>query len=222
MEEVNCGAYSVTPAGADFRWLTEGPVDFMHIYISPGETDHFILENFERDPRSVTFEDALGCYHPLVCSIGQALCDELAPNDGSNRPFLDDLIHLLLFQILRSHSNVGLSFVRGRHAIAPFRLRQAIDFMIQHLEEPIGLAQIAAIAGISPFHFSRTFRAATGKSPHAYLIEQRIEKATLLMRKCDATLAVIARDTGFSDAGHFSRTFRKLKGCTPREYRRQI
>ena len=218
--DVEQAAYSVVPAGAAFQWLTEGPVDFMHVYFTTAGVDHFVTENFDRDPRSVSLGDQLGGSDPVMAALAVSLGEALAGDEPMGRAYIDDHIHLLLFRLLRLHSNAQLSLAMSRHALAPYKLRRSIDFMLQHLADPIGLADIAAAAETSPFHFSRMFRLATGKAPYAYLIDRRIEEASRLLRQCDLSLAEIARRSGFASPSQFSRMFRRVSGISPSDYRR--
>jgi AraC family transcriptional regulator len=98
-------------------------------------------------------------------------------------------------------------------------VRRAIEFIEANLAGDIRLTDIAAAAGQSLFHFSRTFRSATGLTPHRYLTQARIERAKTLLREGDLPLVVIADEAGFSDQSHMSRVFRRMTGWTPKSFR---
>ncbi|MDQ2765421.1 MAG: AraC family transcriptional regulator [Pseudomonadota bacterium] len=216
--DVPTGAYSVIPAGAAFRWTTEGPVDFTHIYFTPDALNRVIGETFDRDPSRVVLAETLGEQDPLLTTIALSLIEELSGGD-EDCAYLDDLMHLLLCRTLRLHSDVAVIIDRARHALAPFRLRRAIDFIEGNLAAPIGVPEIATACGVSPYHFSRAFRQATGRPPYAFLIERRIARAkTLLATKCDP-LSDIARQCGFASLSQFSRAFRRDAGTTPTLFR---
>ncbi|MGY4395971.1 AraC family transcriptional regulator [Sphingomonas sp. UYAg733] len=216
--DVSSGAYSVIPAGAAFQWATEGPVDFTHIYFTPDALNHMIGETFDRDASRVVLAETLGEQDPLLASLALSLIEEVSGED-SDCAYLDDLMHLLLCRTLRLHSNVTSLGDRARHSLAPFRLRRAIDFIEQNLAAPIGVPEIATACGISPYHFSRTFRQATGRPPYAYLIERRVAHAkTLLAGRCEP-LTDIARQCGFASLSQFSRAFRRDTGKTPTLFR---
>ena len=79
---------------------------------------------------------------------------------------------------------------------------------------------VAALAGVSPYHFARQFRAATGLPPHQYVIMRRVERAKQLMSEgLDLSLAEVAAHAGFSDQSQFSRHFKRLVGITPGQFR---
>lgn len=214
-------AYSVIPAGSAFSWTTEGPVDFAHIYFAPSTLDHVIAEAFDRDPSRITFGDALGEEDLLTGSLALALIDELS-GDDANRAYLDDLMHLLLCRMLRLHANVHDITDRARHALAPFRLRRAFEFIEENIAAPIGVTEMATASGVSPYHFSRAFRQTTGRPPYAYLLDRRIAKAKALLAESDASLTTIARQCGFTSLSQFSRMLRRDTGITPTRFRDQF
>src|SRR4051794_7103824 len=86
--------------------------------------------------------------------------------------------------------------------------------------EPLDVRAVAAVAHISPAHFSRCFRAVFGESPHRYLQRRRVERSMFLLREGDRTVTDICFDVGFSSVGTFSRTFREIVGQTPSAYRK--
>ena len=88
-------------------------------------------------------------------------------------------------------------------------------YVQEHLADPIGVADLAAVAGMSVPHFSRRFRAAAGTSPMRYVTGRRIARAKVLLRDTDQKLASIAAATGFVDAFHFSRVYKRETGRPP-------
>lgn len=83
------------------------------------------------------------------------------------------------------------------------------------------LAQLSAIAGWSPFHLHRAFRALVGETPKCYTQRLRLERAAVLLGSTDRSAADVARAVGFRSPEVFSRAFRRQLGCTPTRYRRR-
>ena len=100
------------------------------------------------------------------------------------------------------------------------RLRRAITFMEDELGNRLSLAQCAAAAAMSRFHFSRRFHEAFGLPPHAYLLQRRIERAADLLRHSRLPVGEIAAQCGFPEQSRFSSAFRRLKGVPPSQWRR--
>jgi AraC-like DNA-binding protein len=98
-------------------------------------------------------------------------------------------------------------------------LLRAKDLVDARYAEPIGVAEMAAAAGLSRAHFSREFRRAFGESPHSYLLTRRLERAAALLRNTDRSVAEICLDVGLTSVGSFTTSFKRNFGKTPTEYR---
>ena len=101
------------------------------------------------------------------------------------------------------------------------RLLRARDAMDRSYTEPLDVPTLARIAHVSPAHFSRTFRATFGETPHRYLQRRRVERAMFLLRESERSVTDVCLAVGFTSLGTFSRTFRDIVGCAPSEYRRR-
>ena len=99
------------------------------------------------------------------------------------------------------------------------RLLRARDAMDRSFAEPLDVPAVAAVAHISEAHFSRTFRAVFGETPHRYLQRRRVERSMFLLRETDRSVTDICLDVGFTSLGTFSRTFRDIVGESPSGYR---
>jgi transcriptional regulator GlxA family with amidase domain len=101
------------------------------------------------------------------------------------------------------------------------RLLRARDAMDRGYAQPLDVPALARIAHVSPAHFSRTFRATFGETPHRYLQRRRVERAMSLLRETERSVTAICFDVGFGSPATFSRTFRAIVGRSPRAYRRE-
>ena len=88
------------------------------------------------------------------------------------------------------------------------------ELLESQLADPPSLEALAAAVNLSPFHFARVFRQATGLPPHAWLLQQRAERARHLVLR-GASLASAAADCGFADQSHMTRIFARQFGFTP-------
>ena len=99
------------------------------------------------------------------------------------------------------------------------RLLRARDAMDRAYAEPLDVRAVAAVAHLSEAHFSRSFRATFGETPHRYLQRRRVERSMFLLRETDRSVTDICFDVGFTSLGTFSRTFREIVGESPSDYR---
>jgi AraC family transcriptional regulator len=95
-----------------------------------------------------------------------------------------------------------------------------LDQIDAELAGALTVAALARTAGLSRFHFIRSFKQATGQSPYHYVLSQRVARARALLQSGDTPIEQIAISVGFSDHAQFSRAFRKLNGTTPRDFRK--
>ena len=98
-------------------------------------------------------------------------------------------------------------------------LRRARDFIDRHYQRPLDLGQLAEVAGVSKFHFARSFEAAYGETPIRYLSRRRIERAQDLLRAANLTVTEVCMLVGFASLGSFSARFTQLVGESPTAYR---
>ena len=94
-------------------------------------------------------------------------------------------------------------------AIGDARLARAIDYIETHLAEPLTVGEIAAVAAMSPSHFARSFKSATGEAVWAFVMRRRTERAREMVARTDLSQAIVAHRCGFSDAGHLRRALRR-------------
>ncbi|WP_446743857.1 helix-turn-helix domain-containing protein [Silvibacterium acidisoli] len=107
-------------------------------------------------------------------------------------------------------------------SMAPHQLRRVNEYVKAHLDKKIILRDMAREAGLSTSHFSRLFRKSSGRTPHQYVLEQRIDHAKSLMADSHHSLLDIAIASGFRTHQHFSKVFHRITGRSPRQYRSQI
>lgn len=98
-------------------------------------------------------------------------------------------------------------------------LRRARDLIDRRYAEPLDLDALATAAGFSRYHFARTFRAAYGETPAAYLTRRRIERAKQLLAGANLTVTEVCHLVGFQSLGSFSSRFSQLVGVSPSVYR---
>ena len=93
------------------------------------------------------------------------------------------------------------------------------EYIEAHLEQPLGLAELAEQAALSGYHFARMFTQSFGLPPHRYVLMRRLQRATELLASSPHELGDIALACGFASASHFSTRFRQHFGATPSQYR---
>ncbi len=108
---------------------------------------------------------------------------------------------------------------RKQNAAEGYRFGAVLEYMMQHLEQPITTEELAELVYMQPTYFIKRFKAAYGLPPIAYLGRLRLYKAMEYLASTDLAIDKIAQEIGITDASYFARVFRKHCGVTPSEYR---
>jgi AraC family transcriptional regulator len=214
------GAIILVPAGTPGRVRWSGGFDWLHIYLEPGLVARVAVEVFGVDPARLTVPplDILALPH-LRAAMG-AVDVELISGGAGGPLAAESLANVLAVHLLR-HCLAPRRPERGRDGALPRgRLRAVAEYIEGHLDASPTLGQMAAVARLSPYHFARQFKAATGLPPHQYVIVRRVERAKqLLQAETSLSLAEVAAHAGFSDQSQLCRHFKRLVGVTPRWFR---
>jgi AraC family transcriptional regulator len=219
--DAQVGSLTLVPAGSSYSWTTEGPIGFAHLYLRPGQVDHVLTEEFDRDPRSVELVDKLGSELPLLSAMLKGMLEQVEHPSFSSRLVLDTLLHSVIVHLLSACSTLSAESTFAQHTMSPRRLRRVLDFIESNLATDIELEDLASVAGSSRFHFSRAFRDATGFPPYRYLIHRRIDAAKTMLLEDELSIAEIAQQCGFKSRSQFAVMFRRVFGTSPGRFRRE-
>jgi AraC family transcriptional regulator len=99
------------------------------------------------------------------------------------------------------------------------RLRRVTGFIQDNLNRQLTLLDLSAVVHMSPYHFARLFKQSTGVPPHRFVVEQRIARASALLREPQLSIGEVGRLVGFRTPSHFTAAFRRMTGITPSAYR---
>ncbi len=214
------GTSWLVPAGTHETQLElDGPLTCIHLFLPKTLLDHSALADYGIDPARTRLAYAGGVSDPVLTNVGGALHGFLRRGaQPTDRLFVDGIRASLAAHLLGSYA-----VDRWQSAITPTlhqqRFKRVLDFIEAHLSREISLERLAAEACLSPYHFSRQFRASTGMSPHRYVTHRRIQAAQKMLLSTACPLVQIAIDAGFGCQANFTRVFRKSTGMTPGQYR---
>lgn len=219
---VEPGELCVVGAGSaptELCWQSQGrgrSLDVVELYLDPAGLSE------SRSPSGpVSIEPVWQVLRdPLLGELLTGIASELDRPESDQELFGDLATTLFALQLQRAHGVTSQASEKPlRGGLSPFALRSVREYVAAHLASAIRLQRLAAVAGLSPFHFSRAFKASTGMSPHSYLLHCRIAEAKRLLSCTTLAAAEIARRTGFTSPGQFSARFRASTGMTPSSFR---
>ena len=124
------------------------------------------------------------------------------------------------FSVQLGESAHRLLFATATHE--PEAVRHAKAFIHEHLAEPMSLETVASKVSVSPFHFCKLFKRATGLTFTDFVNRARVEKAKRLLMRPDARITEVAYDVGFQSLSHFNRSFRRIASESPSEFRSRM
>jgi AraC family transcriptional regulator len=134
-----------------------------------------------------------------------------------------DPVHPTVAKVLGRMSPVcpSVAGTRASPVLSRWQITRVFAHIATHFDHVIHTEDLAALVRLSPFHFSRVFRATFGAPPHRYISLTRVECAKLLMRDTDVPLGQIAAECGMADQAHFNKLFRRFVGTSPGAWRRE-
>ena len=155
---------------------------------------------------------------PLISQVALTVANEI---DGgfADGILADALNTALAVQVMRRFVNPSAMMLEPVNGLSRERLKRVRDYIETHLNDRLTLADLAGVACLSIYHFSRSFKQAVGAGPQRYVMRQRIERAKTLLRRTNLPLASIALEVGFTDQSHLTSIFRRETGITPGRFR---
>jgi AraC family transcriptional regulator len=194
----------------------EAPVRNVQILQSPDIYEQLVSDMVRGGV--IGFEPRSGLHDPLVSQIALNIANEM---EGGflDRILADALNTALAVQITRLFVDPSAITLAPSNGLSSERLKRVQDYIEAHLDDRLTLTELAGVACLSPYHFSRSFKEATGVGPQRYVIQRRLERAKTLMRRTNQPLALIAQEAGFADQSHLTSIFRREMGVTPGRFR---
>jgi AraC family transcriptional regulator len=216
------GTIFLAPAGVEEEISVAGVHEqVLHLYL-PQQTFNSLAsdDTFRPDPYSLRYLSDI--QDDMIREIGRAILSELAAESSAGRMFAEASALALAARLAHSYAEPAPSRPRGlrSYRLDEARLRRVQDYVAENLDQEITVAQLANVARLSPFHFARMFRAATGVAPARYVSQQRLQSAKMMLADGKRSLSDIAFRCQFSSQTSFHRAFLRATGVTPGEYQR--
>lgn len=156
---------------------------------------------------------------PAIADLLIMIEQELARPGLETRLLVEGLLRAVALMLAR-HDGGRRDGPSDRIVMTKARLNRVFDFVEDQLDSSIGLVDMAGLAGLSPFHFSRAFKESVGVSPYKYVRSRRLARAQMLLAAGDMPLTEIALACGFANQSHFTAAFTQCTGMSPGNYRR--
>ncbi len=199
-------------------------IEAIHIYV-PTVVFARLMDDYNLPAaaeRSIRY--SCGVQDEVINQIGLSVLAEMRCPTAAGRMLVETSSLLLAARLAHTHSETELIRrpISSRHRLHDGRLRRVLAYIEEHLAEDITVADLANVACLSIFHFTRAFAATMGVPPHRYVSGRRLESANAMIATGRASLSEIALACQFSSESNFTRAFRRAMGMTPAAYRRTL
>jgi AraC family transcriptional regulator len=154
---------------------------------------------------------------PLIEQMGVALQQETLAVGAAGRDYADAMAIALSAHLARRYSSTPMASPIGK--LITQQTQQIQEYVQTHLIEDLSVERLAQVVQLSPGHFATLFKRQIGLTPHQYVVQQRLERACLLLRHSDLPILTIVHQVGLQTQSHFTRLFRQHLGLTPKQYR---
>jgi AraC family transcriptional regulator len=201
-----------------FHWHQEAK--FLQLYLEPTLLTQVGAQLCSLDCIELV-PQLTACLDPLIYQIAIALKTELETNKTGSRLYADTMANALAVHLLSRYSTRTPIIQNNSEGLQKQKLKQVIAYIDEYLDRDLSLAELAAIVGLSTYHFARLFKKSTGISPHQYHIRCRVERAKQLLLAHELTIADIAQAVGFASQGHLNYHFKRFVGITPKAFLQQ-
>jgi AraC family transcriptional regulator len=214
------GNLYLLPAGTRDRLGWNTPTDRVVMTLESAA----IARAFEETAHRPAFElvERWTMHDDHLARLMLALQADLDDGSPAGRLYGESISLAIAVYLARRYGVPGHEPRRHRLGMPDHRLRLVLEYVRANLNRDIRLADLAAVAGMSPHYFATLFRQSTGRSPHAYVLASRVERAKQLLRNSRLTALDVALLVGFEDASHFSKVFKRVAGVTPSDFRRAL
>jgi AraC family transcriptional regulator len=214
---VKQGDLVLVPAGQSTYWRgpTDRPLSNLALYLQPKLVVQ-MATSADLNPDRIELMDCFSRSDPHLYQIAMMLLGELKSGGIMGELYVESLTQVLVIHLLRHYSSLQPTIV-DRYSLTPGRLKGAIDYIHAHLDSDLSMVQIASSVNTGPTHFARLFKTTTGISLHQYVIQQRVERAKLLLETTDLSISHIAAQVGFANPSHLTYHCKRQTGMTPRQ-----
>lgn len=222
-----------SPEFSGIRWIRPGT-----LWIMPQGTRHAVRFEGRVEGLALAFDPVR--FDNLVQSAGGKSSTQIVQSVAASPPKVEHLMRALEYESNQpsTHDSFGLECIAtaialalSQHAVAtaipskagprlaPRQIRAVQSYVEERLEHSIVLTELAATAGLSPFHFLRAFKQSLGVTPGQYVLDRRMERARALLTSSRLSVAEVGICVGFAHSSHFTRAFRRAAGMAPSMFR---
>ena len=210
------GALTFVPAGSQRHcWATAANLKYVVLFFHPrlGEA----MEEVELVGR---LEAQINTEDDVVRTLLTRIARDIELEAPPEATYMEEAVALVARRLLRPRVEPLVDPCGRRQRLCRRSLERLSDYVDANIAKDISLGELASLLEMSVYSFARAFKASMGVPPYRFVLQRRVERAEVLLRTTDMTIAAIAFAVGFSSQSHLTTTFRRVTGVTPHAYRR--
>ncbi|HEV3357896.1 MAG TPA: AraC family transcriptional regulator [Pseudonocardiaceae bacterium] len=196
------------------RWRGEARTLTTHVFLPTSLLERTAVDLHGPAAAQLDWPDALAIDDPVLAAVVGGLGESALA--GADQLYAETAAAYLAAHLLTRHGSLPAPRPVGGEDM---RVRNAISFINDNHHLPLALGDIAAVANLSPFHFLRVFKLATGQTPHRFLNTVRVNRARRYLQRRDLSVTEIAYLCGFATPSRLATAFRQETGVSPSAYR---
>jgi AraC family transcriptional regulator len=210
------GVMSVVPAGVTGVWDMARPADALLMRLAPSMLAD-AANSLDLSGARSELVPTLLVNDPHIVHLGHVLKAERDTGYSGGRLFAESIGAAVAARLLCRQNNLQRETTIPGGELPKWRLRTVREYIDANLDSDLSLAELARIAGFSVSHFKPLFKRAVGVPVHRYVVEQRVERARILLLQGGRSMADIALEAGFTHQSHMARWVRRVLGISPAE-----
>lgn len=209
------GEFWICSAKTPGLWAWNSTDKSLMFVIEPVLLNRIAEEASEIGYGRVELLNAISIHDSRIEAIAHLFQAELDGDGIGETLYTESLMQVLVIHLLRHYCTLQPMIQPIVEKLPSPRLQSVLDYIHSYLDQPLHLAELAAVAGMSQYHFCRLFKQSIGVAPYQYVLQQRMEKAKELLQQEKYTIAEISLLVGCADQSRFAKHFKRHFGITP-------
>jgi AraC family transcriptional regulator len=209
------GEFWICSAQTSGLWAWDSTDESLMFVIEPRLFNQIAEEVNGVDTSRIELLNTIGARDPQIQAIADLFQAELDGSGLGESLYTESLMQVLIIHLLRKYSTLRPKSQPLAERLSSQRLQPVVDYIHNHLDRPLHLAELAVVANMSQYHFCRLFKQSLGIAPYQYVLQQRMEKAKELLHQGKYTIAEISLLAGCTDQSRFSKQFKRHFGIAP-------
>ena len=211
------GNVAICPAHESLSTEAYGNAEFIVMSLQPDRLA--LITDRDFDALQIELMSQVVGHDPLIYHMGLELKRELEFSGSDSQLYAESMATALATHLLRRYATRKAIIKPYSGRLPPHKLKTAIAYIHDHLDQPISLGDMATIVQMSPHYFASLFKQSIGIAPYQYVTQCRIERAKQLLARPELSIVEICHQVGFQNQSHFTKVFREHMNITPKAYR---